>query len=126
MERASAGNAQSIGRGRTHGIKMKKVQKRKKATSEDKPMSIQNIAETAKKELRELTGFTSPALVGARKEGAGWVFSIELVEKKSIPEGMDIIGFYEVNADASGNVVEYKRKNSRKRIDNVSEEPSGE
>lgn len=124
MECAAGGNAQSIER--IGGIKMEKVQKRKKEIEENKPMAIQNIAETAKKELRELTGFTSPALVGARKEGVGWVFSVELVEKKSIPEGMDIIGFYEVNADASGNIVEYKRKSSRKRIDNVSEESGGE
>lgn len=91
-----------------------------------KTMAMKDMAETAKKEVAELTGFTSPALVGARKEGADWIFSIELVEKQSIPDGMDIIGAYEVKADSSGKLLEYGRKSSRRRCDVKEEELTGE
>lgn len=84
-------------------------------------MAIKDMAETAKKEVAELTGFKSPALVGARKEGDNWIFSIELVEKTSIPDGMDILGLYEVKADSSGNLTEYARKSNRRRADVIEE-----
>lgn len=84
-------------------------------------MSMKEIAEKAKKEVADLTGFTSSSLVGAKKEGGGWVLSIELVEKKSIPEGMDILGLYEVKLDAGGDVSSYERKSSRRRSDIIGE-----
>ena len=84
-------------------------------------MAIKDAGEKAKKELADLTGFRSPSLVGVRKNGkvGGWLFEIEVVEKKSIPEGMDIIGFYEVETDSSGGIATYERKSTRKRMDDV-------
>lgn len=84
-------------------------------------MAMKEIAEKAKKEVAELTGFQSPSLVGVKKEGGGWIFSIELVEKNSIPEGMDILGLYEVNVDMGGGVSSYERKSSRRRSDTIAE-----
>jgi hypothetical protein len=80
-------------------------------------MTMKEIAEKAKKEVADLTGFKSPSLVGAKKDGGGWILSIELVEKNSIPEGMDILGLYEVKTDMAGDIVNYKRKSSRRRSD---------
>ena len=84
-------------------------------------MTMKEIAEKAKKEVADLTGFKSPSLVGVKKEGGGWVLSIELVEKNSIPEGMDILGLYEVKTDAGGDVTGYERKSSRRRTDTIGE-----
>ena len=78
---------------------------------------INDVIENAKKELAALTGFTSPAGIGIQKAGTGWVVTIEIVEKKSIPDGMDLLGLYEVQADAKGDVTGYTRKGLRKRID---------
>jgi hypothetical protein len=91
-------------------------------------MAIKDAGEKAKKELADLTGFHSPSLVGVRKTGksSGWIFEIELVEKKSIPEGMDIIGLYEAEADANGGISTYERKNTRRRIDDVRAEGNTE
>ena len=91
-------------------------------------MGIKDAGEKSKKELVELTGFKSASLVGARKsdKGAGWTFSIEVVEKTSIPDGMDVIGLYEVGTDANGTIAGYERKSTRKRMDNVGEEGEAE
>lgn len=91
-------------------------------TQKSANMSMKETAEKAKKELVELTGFKSPSLVGVKKEGGGWIFSIELVEKNSIPEGMDILGLYEVKIDSAGDVASYERKSSRRRTDTITEE----
>lgn len=80
-------------------------------------METKELLEKAKKELTSLTGFKSPAAIGLRKEGAKWIATIEIVEKISIPEGMDILGSYEVSLDAKGNILSYERKDLRKRQD---------
>jgi len=82
-------------------------------------MNMQEIAEKVKKELAELTNFKSPSLVGVKKEEGNWVLSIELVEKNSIPDGMDILGLYEVKTDADGSVAGYERRSSRRRSDTI-------
>ena len=80
-------------------------------------MEPKEIIESAKKQLAELTGFKEPAGIGLKKEKEGWVVIVEIVEKKSIPEGMDILGTYEVHLDAKGNLIAYERKELRKRMD---------
>jgi hypothetical protein len=78
---------------------------------------IKDIIEKAKKELVELTGFTSPSGIGAKKQDGGWVVTIQIMEKKSIPEGMDILGIYDVKIDSEGNILGYERKEIRRRGD---------
>jgi hypothetical protein len=80
-------------------------------------VTIKDITEKAKKELASLTGFANPAGVGIRQAGTGWTVAVEVVEKKSIPDGMDLIGLYEVEMDATGSVTSYARKGLRKRGD---------
>ena len=40
-----------------------------------------------------------------------------MLEKVSIPEGMDILGTYEVRIDDDGKIISYKRTDLRKRSD---------
>ncbi|NQU99328.1 MAG: gas vesicle protein [Parcubacteria group bacterium] len=80
-------------------------------------MEPKDLIEKAKKHLADLTGFKEPAGIGLKKEGQGWVITVEITEKISIPEGMDILGAYDIHLDAKGNLLSYKRKNMRKRMD---------
>ena len=80
-------------------------------------MTTKDILEKAKKELADLTGFKSPSAVGFKKEGNDWIATIEVIEKESIPDGMDILGTYEVRVDQNGNIIRYERTDLRKRID---------
>jgi len=80
-------------------------------------MEPKELIEKAKKQLADLTDFASPAGTGLRKEKEGWVVTVEVVEKKSIPDGMDLLGTYEVRVDLKGNMLGYERKGLRKRID---------
>lgn len=80
-------------------------------------MEPKELIEKAKKQLADLTGFASPAGIGLKKWKEGWVVTVEIVEKKSIPEGMDILGTYEVRLNAKGDLLDYERKELRKRTD---------
>ena len=89
-------------------------------------MEPKEIIEQAKKQLADLTGFKEPAGIGLRKEKEGWVATVEIIEKKSIPEGMDVIGTYEVRLDAKGDLLGYEKIAMRKKMDTGSFEKKEE
>ena len=89
-------------------------------------MEPKELIEIAKKQLADLTGFKEPAGVGLKKEKEGWVVTIEIAEKKSIPEGMDILGTYEVHLDAKGDLLSYEKTAMRKKMDTASFETKEE
>jgi len=80
------------------------------------------LIEKARKELSKLTGLTASSTVGVTKDERGWNISIEMVEKRSIPDQMDILAFYEVLLDEDGNLLSFERKSMRKRMDSVGKE----
>jgi len=80
-------------------------------------MDIKGIVENAKKSLVELTGFTSPSAIGVSKEGETWQVIIEITEKPSAASNLEMLGIYEVHLDVNGNLLEYMRKEMRKRGD---------
>jgi len=82
-----------------------------------KIMTTKDILEKAKKELADLTGFKSPSAIGFKKEGAELIAIIEVIEKESIPDGMDILGTYEVRVEQDGKIIGYERTDLRKRVD---------
>lgn len=73
--------------------------------------------------IRNITKYKYEALVGAVKdpETGNWILTIELLEKNSIPDAMDILGIYDATIDDQGNIVELKRKMTRRRSDTISE-----
>ena len=90
--------------------------KSKSMTTKD----IKNMTERIKEGLVSLTGFKFPSVIGVKNEGNNeWLVTVELVEKESIPSGMDILGTYEVRANQDGDILDYKRTDLRKRIDTV-------
>ena len=80
-------------------------------------MDIKDIVENAKKSLAELTGFKSPSAIGVSKEGEMWQVIIEITEKPSTASNLEVLGIYEVHIDDDGNLLDYMRKEIRKRGD---------
>ena len=80
-------------------------------------MEPKELIESAKKQLADLTGFKEPAGIGFKKEKEDWMVTCEIIEKKSIPEGMDIIGTYEVQLNTKGDLLGYEKTAMRKRVD---------
>jgi len=80
-------------------------------------MGMMELVEKATKEIQRITGHDVSTVMGVAKEEKGWKISMELVEKRSIPDQMDILALYEVWLGAEGNLLEFKCKSLRKRID---------
>lgn len=83
----------------------------------ERATASKELVEKVKKELVGLTGFKSPAATGFKEEGGELVLTIEVIEKESIPTGMDVLGTYEVHTDEDGKILSYERTDLRKRSD---------
>lgn len=80
-------------------------------------MEIKDIAEIAKEKLVELTGFSSPNIIGIDKEKDVWHITVQIIEKSSEAINLEILGIYDVRVDASGNLLGFERIGMRKRGD---------
>ncbi len=82
-------------------------------------MEIKEVIEKAKKEIGELTTLKLNTVIGASKdeESGGWKVMVELLEKASIPDSMDLLGVYEVLLREEGEIIGFERKGMRKRGD---------
>jgi hypothetical protein len=75
------------------------------------------LANKAKARIEQVTGLKASSVIGVTQEEGQWVVAMELLEKKSIPDSMDILGTYEVKMDEAGNVIDFARTRLRKRGD---------
>lgn len=85
-------------------------------------LGLAEIVKNARTELHALTGLEVSSTLEAAREGDEWLVTLEVVEKRSIPESMDILAAYRTRLDLEGSVLEFKRIKMRKRIDTVEEE----
>jgi hypothetical protein len=88
-------------------------------------MGLSQLVSLAKTELQALTGFKPESVISIKKgDNEDWKLNIELLERTSIPDKMDILGNYEVTMNSNGAIVSYDRKSLRKRGDTGTEEPN--
>ena len=83
---------------------------------------MMNLAERAKEQLAEVTGFSPVAAVGGFKDEEGWHISVDVLEMARLPESTDIIGTYVVTLDPEGNMVKFEKKRARLRGEPYEEE----
>lgn len=88
-----------------------------KGSGSIKSSAVAFITNQAKMELVGLTNLAPSTVMGVTKDGEEWVVTIEMLEKKSIPDSMDILGVYEVRLNNSGEVLNFNRISLRKRGD---------
>lgn len=82
-------------------------------------MDLSKMAEEAKRELSKATGLKPSSVTGISQEGNDWIVQVEMVEKESIPDGMDVLGAYEVRMNGKGELASFSRIRLRKRMDTV-------
>jgi len=78
-------------------------------------MNADEIIKKAQEEFASLSKLPVNAVIGLAKREEGWVVSLEALERKAIPDTMDILGLYEVRLDNDGNLLGFERKRLRKR-----------
>ena len=78
-------------------------------------MNASEIAKRAQEEFTRLGKSPANGVTGASRTEKGWIVMLEGLERKAIPDTMDVLGIYELHLDNEGNLLDFDRKKLRKR-----------
>ena len=78
--------------------------------SGQRPSRGAQIAERARWNLSKITGCEAENVTALERSGDGtWKITVELLERPSMPETLDLIGSYETELDEKGRLLGYRR-----------------
>lgn len=80
-------------------------------------MELTEIISQAKTHLTGVNPLPVAGVIGASKREDGWHVTVELVERKGIPDAQDLLGVYEAVLDEQGGLLTYQRTKVRRRND---------
>ena len=80
-------------------------------------ITLDQAIEQATEQLSRLVGREPSSVAGGFKDEEGWHVSVEVLERKAIPDRMDLLAMYDVLLDDEGNVVRFDRGDLRARGD---------
>jgi hypothetical protein len=78
-------------------------------------MNTKELIKKAEEDFASLSKLPVNAIIGIAKNNEEWAVSLEAVERKGIPDTMDVLGVYEVRLDDKGTLLGFERKRLRKR-----------
>jgi len=78
-------------------------------------MNANEIVVKAREEFISLGKKPADGVTGLSKTEEGWSILLEALERKAIPDTMDVLGLYELRVDNEGNLLSLDRKKLRKR-----------
>ncbi len=78
-------------------------------------MNANEVVEKAQQEFVRLGKKPADGVTGLSKTEEGWTVLLEALERKAIPDTMDVLGLYELHLDNEGNLLGLDRKKLRKR-----------
>jgi len=88
----------------------------------DMALKMTELAERARQQLAQVTGFKPVAVVGSFKDAEGWHVSVDMLEMTRLPESTDVLGTYLVLMDEEGDMVKFEKKRTRLRAESFEEE----
>ena len=80
-------------------------------------MDAQEVITKARGHIATMGKKSDEGVNNLSKREDGWTVSIEVVERKGIPDTMDILGLYEMILNDEGDLMSLERKKLRKRGD---------
>lgn len=78
-------------------------------------LAMTDVAERAKRQLAEVTGFKPVAAIGSYRDAKGWHISVDMLEMARLPDSTDLLGTYEVDLDEEGNMVRFEKRRAHLR-----------
>lgn len=72
-------------------------------------LTLRKVAQHALDEISELVGCPAEGVTGVRKDGNGWVVTVEVLEVGRVPETADVMASYDVHVDEDGDVTGFHR-----------------
>ena len=79
--------------------------------------SLDQVLQAGVGRLQVVTKLGLSSVCGVEPHEEGWHVQVELVEKESIPHGMDILGLYDAWLGPNGDLLRFSRHSIRRRSD---------
>jgi len=76
---------------------------------------IKELGEKAKEAVENSVGRKALNVIGANNEKGKWVITVQVLERKAVPDSQDLIGIYDVTLSDAGKVLNFKRTSVRHR-----------
>ncbi|MDQ7910439.1 gas vesicle protein GvpO [Phytohabitans sp. ZYX-F-186] len=67
------------------------------------------VSRTAMEQLSQLTGSPAMSVSELARSDGGWRMRVEIVELERVPQSTSLLATYEVDTDAGGDVVSFRR-----------------
>lgn len=83
----------------------------------DEPSTIVTVRNRVRDQVPQLIGRQLDGVTSLRRGEDGWVATVELIERRSVPDTQDILGQYEVSLTDDGVIHEYRRLETYRRAD---------
>ncbi len=80
-------------------------------------MKAEEILTRVQNDFKRLTKLPVGGVIGISREQGTWVVTLEALERRGIPDTMDILGLYEVHMSEDGETQSIRRLKLRKRGD---------
>ena len=90
----------------------------KKVTTKNE-QTIGDIAKSATSAVRQLVLKDPEKIVGIGKSDGGWIVTVEVLERRAVPDTQDLLSRYEIKLGAKGELIGLKQKMVRKRSDRL-------
>ena len=82
-------------------------------------MNADEVIERARQQFSILGKKAPDGVTGLSHSEQGWSILMEALERKAIPDTLDVLGLYEMRLDEQGNLLSLDRKKLRKRGETV-------
>jgi len=79
------------------------------ASASKQTTSAAVVATRAASQLLDLTGREAEGVTGLSRTEDGWTVQVEVIEARRIPDTTDVLALYDVDVDADGDLVGYRR-----------------
>lgn len=78
-------------------------------------MNTEEVIKRAQEEFVKLGKTPTNGVTSLSRTDEGWIILLEALERKAIPDTMDVLGLYELHLDDKGDLTGLDRKKLRKR-----------
>lgn len=78
-------------------------------------MNAQEVVTKAREHFTHMGKTSEDGITSLARTDNGWIVSAEIVERKAIPDTMDMLGLYEIRLDDEGTLLSFHRMKLRKR-----------
>jgi hypothetical protein len=74
------------------------------------PMTAREAADISREYITEMAGHEPVAMTSVEPtDDDGWIIEFEVIEERRIPSSADILAIYEVEVDADGELLAFRR-----------------